>query len=202
MKRKLSITNFNINATENGKVKRESVLNSRKLPSFYIAKNAPALNDLAALIIQSIWKRHYDKCSLMDTDMINSGLYVFLFFLDAQGKEQMSSIREMIKLFLGIAAIFISLNISIAEEETSSSITSLNTKECKSLSRQLCLLDPLGGGEYPVNYLIIMDKTQVIRYQAPLKFSHCYSAYQKFGLQPSQLHGIIEEYSNFATNQV
>ena len=199
MKRKLSTISDASIALDIIGSKRENLNKAQRRPSSYVLENAPILSHNAALIINSIWERKFANEMSMHIDTADAGKFVFMFFLDAQGKEQIGAIREMILLFTETAAIFVSLNIDTDLEEDSSSIAYLDSSECKLLARELCLLDPVGGGNYPLNYLMIIDPHLLVRYQVPLKFSHCYGAYQKFGLQLPHLLGLIEEYSSFAT---
>ncbi|GEQ66561.1 hypothetical protein JCM33374_g224 [Metschnikowia sp. JCM 33374] len=202
MKRKLSILYDRENIeykVDTVKLKRGDLGSSQKQPSSYVADNALVLSQPAALIIHSIWKNNLVYGSSMDVDNSNSGNFLFLFFLDAQGKEQIGYIRDIILQFTNTEAVFISSSLSPAEHDFSASIAFSNTEECKSLAREMRLLDPLGGGTYPLNYLVIIDPQMMIRFRISLRFAHCYGAYQRFGLHFANLHGLIEEYANFGS---
>lgn len=117
----------------------------------------------------------------MDVD----GGLTFLFFLDAQGKELIGPIAEMLS---SDRAVFFSLHC-----EGSPSIV-LSLEECKALAKALGIMDPLGGGSYPLNYMIIVDSTSLIRCKVSLRFGYCYGGYQKFGVDFAQLRMLIEEF--------
>lgn len=187
--------------TNDVKLKRGHPNHTHKPPSSYMSFDAPYVGDKACKILRSIKDESSGSVAYMDLDQISLHQFLFIYFLDAQGKEQIDIIHGMMFQYPGTSTIFISLNIDHSDLEATSSIMFLDSAQCKSIARELNLLDPLGGGIYPLNYMMILDQTMTIRYQVPLKFDHCYGAYQKFGLRMPQLFGLVEEYALYANFQ-
>lgn len=174
-------------------------------PASYEMNSTSVLHDLVIAILRFIFKKQAMYEDLMQIDPADPGSgenFQLLFFLDGQGKERVGVIAQMLLRFSHISAVFISSNIDIPSQSRKLGLfVFLDVQECKILSQKMGLMNPLGGGLYPINYLLVVDSHNIVRHKAPLRFSHCYSAYQKFGLTLTQLEGLVEEYSAFANFQ-
>lgn len=140
--------------------------------------------------------------STMDEDVkmteIDFPRLMFLFFLGAQGKEYMEQIVEGSES--QFPYIFITCNAS-------GQYVSKN-HQCNQLSTELKVLDPLGGGLYPLNYLFVIDPHGYIRSAVPLVLNRSYgNAFEKsrggemrhspFGISLKETNSFINEYKQY-----
>lgn len=101
-----------------------------------------------------------------------------IFFLDLQGKEYIQDIGEM---FSALPATLVFVSLGLTAKSTPHRLLA-TSDQCKALATEMRLVDPLGGGEYPVNYVTMVDSAGMVRCQLPLRFRMCYTGYQKFAV--------------------
>lgn len=129
---------------------------------------------------------------------INNGTDIqYIFFLGAQGKEFIAEIKNKFPKFFN-SIIFVSSNLDNYHFRNLP-VHLATTAECKQLSRYFQVIDPLGGGNYPLNYLFVIDSRYRVRVQVPVKIGNGYYGHEKFGINFNDLDGLIEEYMRYFT---
>lgn len=179
MKRKAtfdkSIPNYEISVTY---VKRERPNIQNKVPVSHLASPIPLSKETAKSLR-----------TLQNTNPIQ-----FLFFLDAQGKEYVDDIAELCSPFKS-QMVFVTLDMG--PDTADSVVDYVGTDTCKNLSKELGLLDPLGGGSYPLNYLVVIRDNHVLC-MVPVRIGRRYlGGHQRFGTCLAEVPGILEEYLNY-----
>lgn len=61
------------------------------------------------------------------------------------------------------------------------------------------MTDPLGGGNYPLNYLFVVDPQHRVRVLIPVRIGNGHGGHEKFGINFNELDGLIEEYIKYFT---
>lgn len=166
-----------------------------RLPAAFLQNELWMLDKWVLMALQSVIDGSCADKTCMETDNINH--LNFLVFLDAQGKEYITDIRDMFPNTFDLL-VFVSLNIN-AENFDTLRIHCSSTEKCKELALYFNILDPLGGGTYPLNYLIVTDSDLLVRCKLPLRIGWHYGPHQRFGVSLSELQGLIEEYLEFFT---
>lgn len=178
MKRKASfderIQHYEISVTY---VKRERPNFQKKAPTTLLASPL-TLNDKTAESLQGLE---------------NNTPLKFLFFLNAQGKEYVDDITELCTPYLS-NMVFVSLDMG--PDAANSMIDYVNTDTCKLLAKELGILDPLGGGSYPLNYLVVTASRHVLC-MIPVRIGRYFGGHQRFGTCLAEVPGILEEYSEY-----
>lgn len=120
----------------------------------------------------------------------NNGVKV-LIFLGAMGKEYITSIREQLECYED-SLIFISSSLLDSCDAAHHS----DDQQCLQLSTYFELIDPLGGGAYPLDYLVVVDSHDSIRCKIPIRIcrNNFHSPHEKFGVDLERLPSLIEEY--------
>lgn len=118
---------------------------------------------------------------------------VVLVFLDAQGKQY---IEELDSIFNNIdskmLAILVSSNMKDSiKQQHSTPFSTTDDKTAQILSNYFQVLDPLGGGKYPLNHMIIISNSKM-RVKINLKFNNC-NPYERFGIPLSQIQMFLED---------
>lgn len=180
-------------------------------PSKKIIKHVPSnlIPNATAHRVSKVSSKIFQDISGEDTVMVETKIENrridsprFVFFLGVQGKEYIECIRKHFES-LTIEPLIITCNID-------DSMTSTNS-QCVKLSTEFNVLDPLGGGLYPLDYLFIIDGNERIRCAVPLvvnKNMHQLKLKNKggevkharFGLQLGELGGLVEEYYHYFTS--
>ncbi|WPK26077.1 hypothetical protein PUMCH_003422 [Australozyma saopauloensis] len=137
-----------------------------------------------------------DTRNIIRSNLVNNGGPRFLIFLDAQGKEFIDDIADMCAQFVPYM-IFISLNIQPCSLPNTA-IQVADTEVCKFLAKELGILDPVGGGAYPLNKLVVMDSQALVHCLIPLRVSKFCAPHQRFGTDLALLPGILEEYMDYS----
>lgn len=134
-----------------------------------------------------------DELSIGRLSLRNPGGIKFLFFLGAQGKEY---IDDIVRLFPDQfdSILFISSNLEVRQDPT---LNMSDSEECRQLSTYFQVKDPLGGANYPLNYLVVIDEENIIRCKLPIKIGRYCLLHDKFGANLEQLEGLIEEYLTY-----
>lgn len=204
MKRRHDITSnpvvnrydITINYVNNPHKKDKSSSMVSRTPSSFLQNDPWLLDEWVLMALQSVIDGSCADKTCMETDNLDH--LSFLVFLDAQGKEFISDIRDMFPRHFD-SLVFVSLNID-ARPFDSRRIHCSSTERCKELALYFNILDPLGGGTYPLNYLIVTDSNLLVRCKLPLRIGPYYGPHQKFGVSLSQLQVLIEEYLDFFSN--
>ncbi|WEJ93321.1 hypothetical protein PSN45_000784 [Yamadazyma tenuis] len=114
-----------------------------------------------------------------------------LVFLDAQGNQYMDDlVSTWSHLDTRIRVILVTPNLSALEQVQ---VTVTNNIQCVQLSKHFKVLDPLGGGDYPLNYLTIVCNN-LTRVQVPIRLN-THNPFERFGVGlkelPSFLHDVL-----------
>lgn len=166
-----------------------------RLPASFLQNELWMLDKWVLLALQSVIDGSCGDKTRMETDDVNH--LNFLVFLDAQGKEYITDIRQMFPQNFDLL-VFVSLSINPENFDTLR-VHCSSTEKCKELAQYFNILDPLGGGSYPLNYLIVTDSDLVVRCKIPLRIGSHYGPHQRFGVSLSELRALIEEYLEFFT---
>lgn len=164
-----------------------------KIPSTFLQNDPWLLDEWVLMALQSVIDGSIHDKTLMETDSVSH--LNFLVFLDAQGKEYINDIREMFPRHFE-PLVFVSLNIDTDQFENLR-VHCSSTERCKELASYFNILDPLGGGTYPLNYFIVTDSDLLVRCKLPLRINPHYGSHQRFGVSLSELQALIEEYLEF-----
>lgn len=173
-------------------VKKDRLI-TEKYPSSFIDKDAVLLDSWVTKVIQAVMEGSSVDTSRMEVD--DEKRLNFLVFLGAQGKEYINDIKQMFPLHFE-GPLFLSLNID-RRITLDPSIHCADMEKCKQLAAYFNILDPLGGGAYPLNYLIVTDSDLIVRCKLPIRIGQFYGPHQKFGVSLDQLKGLIDEYLDF-----
>jgi len=121
----------------------------------------------------------------------NNGVKV-LIFLGAMGKEYISSIREQLESYED-SLIFISSSLTL---DSCDAAHYSDDQQCLQVMTYFELMDPLGGGAYPLDYLVVVDSRDSIRCKIPIRIcrNNFHSPHEKFGVDLESLPSLIEEY--------
>lgn len=184
--------NSALNSPELSKCMRSSVA-TRKMPPSFLEKDGLSLDLWVQNSLHQVMESSTTGAPRMDMDHIE-GLH-FLVFLGAQGKEYIDEIRRMFPKHFD-PLVFVSLNIDSRFREDPQ-FHCLDSETCKKLARYFEIVDPLGGSNYPLNYLIVIDSDLVVRCKLPIRIGPYYCPHQKFGVSLSQLQGLIDEFLEF-----
>lgn len=174
-------------------IKRDKSEKSKRYPTSFLHKDAFHLDHWVLNSLQMTKEGGAVDRSRMEVD--NENHLTFLIFLGAQGKEYIDEIQHMFPPSFD-ALVFVSLNIDSRFTRDPSMHWS-DSETCKELATYFNILDPLGGGVYPLNYLIVTDSDLVVRCKLPIQIGRFYSPHQKFGVSLSELQGLIDEYLEF-----
>lgn len=165
---------------------------TRKAPPSFLENEGTPLDQWVQSSLQQVMKSS-TGASHMEIDHVDS--LNFLVFLGAQGKEYIDVIRDMFPKHFD-PLVFVSLHIDSRFTENPY-FHCLDTETCKELARYFEIMDPLGGGNYPLNYLIAIDSDLVVRCKLPIRIGPYYGPHQKFGVSLPQLQGLIDEFLDF-----
>lgn len=154
-----------------------------KPPTNFIPSNQAEI--ISRDILQTL-----DIISPMNND---ESYFKYIFFLGAQGKEFIASIQEQFPF--NIPVLFI----------TSNSFGCTNP-QCQELMTYFGIKDPLGGGMYPLDYLLIVHDDK-IHCKVPINFTGSNNrgnnlhggipGHLKFSVGLNELPSLIEEYIKY-----
>lgn len=144
------------------------------------------------------------KATILDPTIVNLLYRIsncsdtqFVFFLGAQGKEFICDIKQKFPRFFD-SIIFVSSNLENYHFRNVP-VHLATSQECKQLSRYFQVTDPLGGGNYPLNYLFVVDPQHRVRVLIPVRIGNGHGGHEKFGINFNELDGLIEEYIKYFT---
>lgn len=122
----------------------------------------------------------------------------FIFFLGAVGKEYIDDVHSIASSPY-ISSIFVS---SVAFSEAQKYFPVSTDSECNKLSSFFQILDPLGGGIYPLDHILVVDVNDLVRSLLPIRIcrNSFHSPHEKFGVDFEKLPGLLEEYKHYLTN--
>ncbi|KAG7665040.1 uncharacterized protein J8A68_001448 [[Candida] subhashii] len=154
-------------------------------------------NDQAAVIpIPTLQQLEDIKIDLFDNN--SPSKFTFIFFLGVQGKEHIPFIQSLFPE--NISTAFISGNIS-----------QCTNAQCISLSQYFHIMDPIGGGLYPLDYLYIISDNK-INCKIPIIINHQnrflrsistnknksgISSHLNFGIELNELQVFINNYLEY-----
>lgn len=114
-----------------------------------------------------------------------------LVFLDAQGKQYIEEFTQIFNdLDSRMLAFLVSYNLNETLIPNTTAYVATNS-EAQALTKYFQILDPLGGGQYPLNYMIIVSDN-LIRVKIPVRLNHS-NPYEKFGVPLDQLHLLLND---------
>ncbi|KAK6454181.1 uncharacterized protein RJT20DRAFT_56878 [Scheffersomyces xylosifermentans] len=164
-----------------------------------------------------VWQDAKFSDSMM-VDSVGANPTKYIFFLGAQGKEHIDSIQSQIPAVGAgeIAVILVSYGLhSCGKKSGDNEVRKVATNEqCSELTNYFEMRDPLGGGLYPLDYLVVIDGNDLVRCKIPLvtnknnrfqrtmnsKKSHSgISTHLNFGIELENLSGFLDEYIQYFT---
>ncbi|KAF3987300.1 hypothetical protein FT663_04505 [Candidozyma haemuli var. vulneris] len=181
------------NSDDLGSAKCIKTTACRRIPPSFLEKEGIPLDSWVQVSLQQVMESTATGTSRMDMEHVDN--LNFLVFLGAQGKEYIDVIRDMFPKHFD-PLVFVSSNIDSRFTENPYFHCS-DTETCKELARYFEIMDPLGGGNYPLNYLIVIDSDSVVRCKLPIRIGSHYCPHQKFGVSLPQLKGLIDEFLDF-----
>lgn len=108
-----------------------------------------------------------------------------LVFLDAQGKQYVQEFEQTVLRQFLVPVIFVSSGwAEVLPQHTSD-------EQCRELSKYFSVLDPLGGGSYPLNRLVFVCDNMV-RMNVALRLNY-FNRFEKFGVRLEDLGGVLQE---------
>lgn len=181
---------YDINLTV---LKRSKNLHQIHIPASFVLYNPLRLNDVALDLLHAVMAGSRTDDSIMEIDTTNR--LTFWVFLDAMGKEFIQELRSIFpRNFDNL--VFVSLSID-PEYVNNPSYHCSDTDTCKQLTAYFEISNPLGGGIYPLNYLIVTDTHNLVRCKLPIRLGSRYGRHQSFGVDLDQLKGLVDEYLEF-----
>lgn len=121
------------------------------------------------------------------------GTNKFLFFLGVQGKEYMNDIEERFADSGWSIPLFISANIDFAKRHHSGDFYSTN-EQCRALGSYFGIMDPVGGGLYPLHFFMVIDRFDRLRCKIPIQVNRWVSPQERFGVNMRDLNALVEAY--------
>lgn len=121
------------------------------------------------------------------------GTNKFLFFLGVQGKEYIDDIEKRFKNYGWSIPLFISANIDVGSRHHTQDLYSTN-EQCRALGSYFGLMDPIGGGLYPLHYLLVLDRFDHLRCKLPIQVNQWVSPQERFGVNIRDLGAVVESY--------
>lgn len=189
MKRKWSLENIQIRICPNvtPEVFSPKFMNKR---SNIIGKDLGVVkvNDEISVLLADIMKDQMESDVEMDGEVWKS--FKVIFFLGVQGKEYIQDIRKRIPFCFNSFA-FISSNISLNDSQLGKCS---KNDECVTLASYFKVFDPLGGGIYPLDYVIIIDQENYILRKIPIKINKYSNFVLDHGVTIENLYSIVDKY--------
>lgn len=145
-------------------------------------------------LLHSIKCEKFDSMNLdlEDAPFSNTdGEVKFLLFLGALGKEYIASIGEQLEEYLD-SLIFISSSVT---ENSGKTLYFSDNQQCLQLATYFQVVDPLGGGLYPLDYLVVVDSRDFVRCKIPIRIcrNNFHSPHEKFGVDLQNLASLVKE---------
>lgn len=183
-----------------------------KTPNIVTPESIEVLNETLQEM-NSVYPHDLPVEGCMDIDnegphINNENPLTFLFFLGVQGKEYIENIIQKFPPSYHELVVFTSLNIDKDLKLSGIHVNITSDRQCVSLTSHLKVLDPLGGGSYPLDFLFIIDRNNHIICSVPLIMTNRYptsrgnngggiSRHLGFSLEIPQLDGFIDEYIQY-----
>lgn len=159
------------------------------------AQGAVHVSDEIAIMLNRLTDKIETDNDGMVTDNdeeYGTGLKV-LMFLDAQGKEFMD-------LLLGCDdVIFATANASNGGLMSTSLVPTTTNDQCVALAKYFGILSPVGGGVFPLNYMVIIVNNRV-RVRVPIRLSTL-NRYERFGVDIRQLPHYLYDLLYYVNNE-
>lgn len=126
----------------------------------------------------------------------------FLLFLGVVGKNVVQDIKENLPA-LETKMIIVSSGFDEKEAAilSSSKCYVTDDDQCQQLSKYFKVLDPLGGGIYPLDFLLVIDSRGYLRSQIPIRIclQQRYNPHETFGVDMENLTILLQEYKEYFT---
>ncbi|CCE78746.1 Piso0_000775 [Millerozyma farinosa CBS 7064] len=191
-------------ATKDAKRYKNDISRSTSIarpPTLSDELTSPKIPEHISVILEHISSRTiFTEYQCKSYDFIIRKRPKFVFFLGAVGKEYIDDIHS-IALSPYISSIFVSSGVF---PETRKSFSVSNDLECNKLSSFLQILDPLGGGLYPLDYIMVLDVNDLVRSLLPIRIcrNSFHSPHEKFGVDFEKLPGLLEEYKHYLSDYI
>ncbi|CCE78159.1 Piso0_000775 [Millerozyma farinosa CBS 7064] len=170
-------------------------------PSLSDELMSPKIPEHISVILEHISSRTiFTEYQYKSYDFIIRKKPKFVFFLGAVGKEYIDVVHR-VALSPYISSIFVSSGIF---PETAKSFPVSTDLECNKLSSFFQILDPLGGGIYPLDYIMVLDVNDLVRSLVPIRNGRnsFHSPHEKFGVDLEKLPGLLEEYKHYLSDYI
>lgn len=141
---------------------------------------------------------HNDTSRLLERVGVSQNVQFFVF-LDPQGKEYINHISIICIRFLS-DIVFVSQGMATNTTNGQEIFRYLDSDTSKCLAKELGIIDPLGGGSYPLNYLVVVA-SGLVHCMLPIRIGNRCGKLQRFGICMSELDGILEEYLDYFSSQ-
>lgn len=148
------------------------------------SKAQPVVKDIACLL-NELNSYDYD----MRDDFVVDKPGKILMFLDAQGKLLIDEIYHELNQNFKMPVVFVTSGS--VECQGGDDLLYATGDEGLQLSKYFTVLDPLGGGAYPMNRLIVVSN-DLVRVNIPLRLNYN-NPFERFGVGKTELPGILQE---------
>jgi hypothetical protein len=159
-------------------------------PGISSVKNSSTIEDTTKNIILECLSRRKDIQDDLEM-MPGTGFEpTFMFFLGVEGKDHVS---EMQCLNYD-NVLYVSSNIETLADKVRCTAHTSN-RECHQIASYFGILDPLGGGSYPLNYMVVVDTEWRVRCKMPIRMNpRVYGSHEKFGASFEELGAVVDQY--------
>lgn len=168
------------------------LLNALKVPqTISTVSESPKVDNSVTSLLDEIMAQDDELLMTDDSNKYNGTNPKILIFAGALCKEYISDIIQELPSYKELL-VFISSNLP---SNSCDPIHRSDTQQCVKLASYFGILDPLGGGTYPLDYLMVIDSNNHMRCKMPIRVcpNDHYSPYQKFGVDLNKLQGLIDE---------
>lgn len=164
-------------------------------PGLALVKNSPAVDLTTTEIITRCLCRRPDHDSDVSMDHWTGSSALFLFFLGIDGKDNVVD-HDLIH----DNVLFVSSNIDTIDSFLGAARTS--NRECYQIASFFGVVDPLGGGSYPLNYMVVVDSEFRLRCKMPIRMNpRVYGNHERFGVSFGELGAVVDQYVEYFLQQ-
>lgn len=172
--------------------------NARKLitkpqvppPGLSLVKNSPTLDKSLQGIVTECFYGWKDSENDVDMGSGSRNGPIFMFFLGIEGKEQVAEMDYI--SYKNV--LYVSSNMETLADKIQQ-VACTSNKQCYQISSHFGILDPLGGGSYPLNYMVVIDSDWKIRCQLPIRMNpKIHGNHEKFGVSFNELAAVVDQY--------
>lgn len=162
-------------------------------PGISSVKNSSTIENMTKNLILECLSRRKDNENDLEMVSVTSFEPIFMFFLGVEGKDHVSEMQ-----YLNYDnVLYVSSNIETLAEKVRCTAHTSN-RECHQIASYFGILDPLGGGSYPLNYMVVVDSEWRVRCKMPIRMNpRVHGSHERFGASFEELGAVVDQYMAF-----